>query len=164
MHRPTDSNLNRVINRSIIQIFRLFLEYGDLTDSSNLCEIIARVRPDEIYNLGAQSHVKVRRCYLDRAGVSFGATAVRLAIQGLSHYCVPRPPITQVSFEMSEYTANVDALGTLRLLNAMRTCGLEKSCRWVFVFERVRESGTGERAAAMGMGDAKRSGSVERRR
>lgn len=72
---------------------RLFLEYGDLTDSSNLCEIIARIKPHEIYNLGAQSHVKV-------------------------------------SFEMSEYTANVDALGTLRLLNAIRTCGLEKSCKF----------------------------------
>jgi GDPmannose 4,6-dehydratase len=72
---------------------RMFLEYGDLTDSSNLCEIMSRVRPHEVYNLGAQSHVKV-------------------------------------SFEMSEYTANVDALGTLRLLNAMRTCGLEKTCKF----------------------------------
>lgn len=71
----------------------MFLEYGDLTDSSNLCEIMSRVRPHEVYNLGAQSHVKV-------------------------------------SFEMSEYTANVDALGTLRLLNAMRTCGLEKTCKF----------------------------------
>jgi len=72
---------------------RLFLEYGDLTDSGNLCEIVARVRPDEVYNLAAQSHVKV-------------------------------------SFEMSEYTANVDALGTLRLLNAIRICGLEKKTRF----------------------------------
>jgi GDP-D-mannose dehydratase len=40
----------------------LFLHYGDLTDSSNLCEIIAKTRPDEVYNLGAQSHVKVCRC------------------------------------------------------------------------------------------------------
>jgi GDPmannose 4,6-dehydratase len=64
-----------------------------MTDSSNLCEIIARIKPHEIYNLAAQSHVKV-------------------------------------SFEMSEYTANVDALGTLRLLNAVRTCGLEASCRF----------------------------------
>jgi len=72
---------------------RLFLEYGDMTDSSNLCEIMARVKPHEIYNLAAQSHVKV-------------------------------------SFEMSEYTANVDALGTLRLLNAIRTVGLEKTCKF----------------------------------
>lgn len=72
---------------------RLFLVYGDLSDSSNLCEVMAKTRPDEVYNLGAQSHVKV-------------------------------------SFEMSEYTADVDGLGTLRLLNAIRTVGLEKTCRF----------------------------------
>lgn len=72
---------------------RLFLHYGDLTDSSNLCHIISVTRPDEVYNLGAQSHVKV-------------------------------------SFEMSEYTAEVDGLGTLRLMNAIRTCGLEKTTRF----------------------------------
>ena len=72
---------------------RLFLEYGDLTDSGNLCELMARIKPHEVYNLGAQSHVKV-------------------------------------SFELSEYTANVDALGVLRLLNAIRICGLEKTCRF----------------------------------
>lgn len=72
---------------------RLFLVYGDLTDSSNLFEIIAQTKPDEIYNLAAQSHVKV-------------------------------------SFEMSEYTANVDALGTLRLLNAIRACGLSSKCKF----------------------------------
>ncbi|KAL5021845.1 hypothetical protein ScPMuIL_001000 [Solemya velum] len=63
----------------------MILHYGDLTDSTNLVKIIRDVRPHEIYNLGAQSHVKV-------------------------------------SFEMAEYTANVDALGTLRLLDAIRTC------------------------------------------
>ncbi len=62
---------------------RFFLHYGDLTDSSNLVRIIQEVRPDEIYNLGAQSHVAV-------------------------------------SFEMPEYTANSDAVGTLRLLEAIR--------------------------------------------
>ena len=72
---------------------RLFLEYGDLSDSSNLFELLARIRPHELYNLAAQSHVKV-------------------------------------SFDMSEYTANVDALGTLRLLNALRACGLEKHTRF----------------------------------
>jgi GDPmannose 4,6-dehydratase len=72
---------------------RLFLHYGDMTDSSNLCSIIAKTRPDEIYNLAAQSHVKV-------------------------------------SFEMSEYTADVDGLGTLRILNAIRTCGLQKKTRF----------------------------------
>jgi len=72
---------------------RFFLHYGDLTDSTNICSILARVRPHELYNLGAQSHVKV-------------------------------------SFEMAEYTSDVDGIGTLRLLDAMRTCGLEKSCKF----------------------------------
>jgi GDPmannose 4,6-dehydratase len=72
---------------------RLFLHYGDLTDSTNLAGIVARVRPDEIYNLGAQSHVAV-------------------------------------SFQQPEYTADVDALGTLRLLEAIRAAGLEESCRF----------------------------------
>lgn len=85
----------------------LFLHYGDLTDSSNLCHIISKVRPDEVYNLGAQSHVKV-------------------------------------SFDLAEYTAEVDAIGTLRLLNAIRTCGLEKTCRFYQastseLFGKVRE-------------------------
>lgn len=71
----------------------MHLHYGDLTDSSCLVKIIAEVRPTEIYNLGAQSHVKV-------------------------------------SFDLAEYTANVDALGTLRILDAIRTCGLEKSVKF----------------------------------
>ena len=66
---------------------RLFLHYGDLTDSSRLCRLLEKIRPDEIYNLGAQSHV-------------------------------------QVSFETPEYTADVDALGALRLLDAMRETGV----------------------------------------
>lgn len=69
------------------------LHYGDLTDSSNLTRIIAEVQPDEIYNLGAQSHVAV-------------------------------------SFESPEYTADVDALGTLRMLEAVRFLGLEKKTRF----------------------------------
>lgn len=69
-----------------------FLHYGDLTDSSNICSLINKIKPTEIYNLGAQSHV-------------------------------------QVSFDCSEYTAEVDALGVLRIVNAIRTCGLEKTCR-----------------------------------
>ena len=68
---------------------RLTLHYGDLSDGSNLQRIIEQVQPDEIYNLGAQSHVAV-------------------------------------SFEAPEYTANVDALGTLRILEAVRICGLTK--------------------------------------
>jgi len=69
------------------------LHHGDLSDSTNLVYIIAQVQPSEIYNLGAQSHVKV-------------------------------------SFDMAEYTGDVDALGTLRLLDAVRTCGLQKHVRF----------------------------------
>ena len=69
------------------------LHYGDLSDSTNLVYIIAQVQPTEVYNLGAQSHVKV-------------------------------------SFEMAEYTGDVDGLGTLRLLDAIRTCGLERHVRF----------------------------------
>lgn len=71
---------------------KLKLHYGDLTDSTNLIRIVQEVQPDEIYNLGAMSHV-------------------------------------QVSFETPEYTANVDATGTLRLLEAIRILGLEKKTR-----------------------------------
>ena len=71
----------------------LYLHYGDLTDSTNCFEIVSSVRPDELYNLGAQSHVKV-------------------------------------SFEMSEYTADTDGLGTLRLLNAIRSSGLAGKTRF----------------------------------
>ncbi len=70
----------------------LHLHYGDMTDSSSLIRIIAEVRPDEIYNLAAQSHVKV-------------------------------------SFDVPEYTADVDAVGTLRLLEAIRILHMEQSCR-----------------------------------
>jgi GDPmannose 4,6-dehydratase len=69
------------------------LHYGDLTDTSNLTRIIKEVQPDEVYNLGAQSHVAV-------------------------------------SFESPEYTADVDAMGTLRLLEAIRFLGLEKKTRF----------------------------------
>jgi GDPmannose 4,6-dehydratase len=72
---------------------RLHLHYGDLTDSSNLIRIMRETRPDEVYNLGAQSHV-------------------------------------HVSFEMPEYTAQVDAVGTLRMLEAIRLLGLEKYTRF----------------------------------
>jgi len=76
-----------------VQHQRFVLHYGDLSDSSNLTRILAQVRPDEVYNLGAQSHVAV-------------------------------------SFEAPEYTADVDALGTLRLLEAIRLLGLEKTTRF----------------------------------
>ena len=71
---------------------RFFLHYGDLTDSMNITRLIKEIQPDEIYNLGAMSHVKV-------------------------------------SFESPEYTADVDALGTLRVLEAVRLLGLEKKTR-----------------------------------
>jgi GDPmannose 4,6-dehydratase len=75
------------------QHIRLTLHYGDLTDATNLIRIIQESQPDEIYNLGAQSHV-------------------------------------QVSFETPEYTANSDAVGTLRVLEAIRILGLEKKTRF----------------------------------
>jgi GDPmannose 4,6-dehydratase len=71
---------------------RFILHYGDLTDTSNITRIIQQVQPDEIYNLGAQSHVAV-------------------------------------SFEEPEYTADVDALGTLRILEAVRLLGMDKTTR-----------------------------------
>jgi GDPmannose 4,6-dehydratase len=71
---------------------KINLHYGDLTDSSSLIRIIEETQPDEIYNLGAQSHVKV-------------------------------------SFEIPEYTGQVDALGTLRVLEAVRLLGMEKKTR-----------------------------------
>jgi len=72
---------------------KFFMHYGDLTDATNLIRIIQALRPDEIYNLAAQSHVKV-------------------------------------SFESPEYTANADALGALRLLEAIRMLGLEEKTRF----------------------------------
>lgn len=77
-----DMHQNRLVN----------LHYGDMTDSSSLIRIIGDVKPDEIYNLAAQSHVKV-------------------------------------SFDVPEYTADTDAVGTLRLLEAVRILGMEKSVR-----------------------------------
>ena len=71
---------------------RFHLHYGDLGDSMSLVAVIGRIRPDEIYNLAAQSHV-------------------------------------QVSFDVPEYTANIDATGVLRILEAVRLCGLAESCR-----------------------------------
>ena len=72
---------------------RMFLHYGDLTDGSSLVRLLARIKPHEIYNLGAQSHVAV-------------------------------------SFESPEYTGNADALGTLRILEAIRLLGMEKVTRF----------------------------------
>ncbi len=72
---------------------KFILHYGDMTDSTNLIRIIQEVKPTEIYNLAAQSHV-------------------------------------QVSFDTPEYTANADAVGTLRILEAIRILGIEKTCKF----------------------------------
>merc|ERR1711957_740621 len=72
---------------------KIFLHYGDLCDATNLITIISNVRPSEIYNLGAMSHVKV-------------------------------------SFDMPEYTADCDGVGVLRMLDAVRACGMEKEIRF----------------------------------
>jgi len=76
-----------------INDLKFYLHYGDLTDSSNLTRILSETKPDEVYNLGAMSHVAV-------------------------------------SFESPEYTADVDGIGTLRLLEAMRFLGMEKTARF----------------------------------
>lgn len=72
---------------------KMKLHYGDMTDSSSLVKVISAAKPTEIYNLAAQSHVKV-------------------------------------SFDLSEYTAEVNAVGTLRLLDAIRICGLEEEVKF----------------------------------
>lgn len=71
----------------------MVLHYGDMMDGSSLTRLVSEVKPDEVYNLAAQSHVKI-------------------------------------SFELSEMTANVDGLGALRILDAIRTAGLSETCRF----------------------------------
>jgi len=91
LRRSSSFNTGRIdhlYNDSDILNKRLFLHYGDLTDSSNLNRLLEKIHPDEIYNLGAQSHVKV-------------------------------------SFEIPEYTAEVDGIGTLRFLDAIKETGLQ---------------------------------------
>lgn len=87
------SRIDHIYQDPHIENARLKLHYGDLTDTSNLTRLLAEIQPDEVYNLGAQSHVAV-------------------------------------SFESPEYTANVDAIGTLRILEAIRFLGLEKKTRF----------------------------------
>jgi len=97
IRRSSSFNTGRInhlyANPALHQEGAMKLHYGDLNDSSSLVKIIASVKPAEIYNLGAMSHVKI-------------------------------------SFDLSEYTADVDAVGTLRILDAIRTCGLEKEVRF----------------------------------
>ena len=99
MRRSSSFNTGRIEHlyldewvRDMKQKRLINLHYGDMTDSSSLIRIIQLVQPDEIYNLAAQSHVKV-------------------------------------SFDVPEYTAEADAIGTLRLLEAVRILGLEKKCK-----------------------------------
>jgi GDPmannose 4,6-dehydratase len=80
--------IDHLFNNPEIHGKKLFLHYGDLTDSSNLNRLLEKTKPDEIYNLGAQSHV-------------------------------------QVSFEVPEYTAEVDGIGVLRFLDAIKEIGLD---------------------------------------
>lgn len=87
------ARINHLYQDPHVKNVRLFLHYGDLTDSTNLIRLLQQIQPDEIYNLGAQSHVKV-------------------------------------SFETPEYTANSDALGTLRLLEAIHLLGLDKKVKF----------------------------------
>ena len=90
LSRPSSWNIEQRLGRICAFVK---IEHGDVTDSLSLREILQRVQPDEIYNLAAQSHVKV-------------------------------------SFEEPEYTANSDALGTLRLLEALRILGLGETSRF----------------------------------
>lgn len=99
IRRSSSFNTERIEHLYIDELVRdlhskrkLELHYGDMTDSSNLIRLVQQIQPDEIYNLAAQSHVKV-------------------------------------SFDLPEYTAETDAVGTLRLLEAVRICGLEKKTR-----------------------------------
>lgn len=87
------SRIDHLITDERDPLCRFFCHFGDMTDSMSLINIIQKVKPDEIYNLAAQSHVAV-------------------------------------SFEEPEYTANTDALGVLRVLEAIRISGLEKTCRF----------------------------------
>ncbi len=99
LRRASSFNTGRIEHLYIDELIKdlhsnraIKLHYGDMTDSSNLIRIIKEVEPDEIYNLAAQSHVKV-------------------------------------SFDMPEYTAQTDAVGTLRLLEALRILGMQDKCR-----------------------------------
>lgn len=87
------SRVDHIYQDPLVENSRFILHYGDLTDSLNIVRIVQQVKPDEIYNLGAQSHVAV-------------------------------------SFECPEYTADTDAIGTLRLLEAIRIAGLEKKTKF----------------------------------
>ena len=94
--------LDHIYQDPHVENSRFKLHYGDLSDTSNLTRILSDIKPDEVYNLGAQSHVAV-------------------------------------SFESPEYTADVDAIGTLRLLEAIRFLGLEKKTKF---YQALHQSST----------------------
>ena len=97
VRRASNYNTQRIehlyANRNTHQEEKMILHYGDMTDSSVLVKIISQTKPDEIYNLAAQSHVGI-------------------------------------SFDLAEYTADVDGTGTLRILDAIRTCGLQNKVKF----------------------------------
>ena len=97
LRRSSSFNTGRIehlySNTVTHEMNRMKLHYGDLTDSTNLVKLIYEIQPNEVYNLGAMSHVKI-------------------------------------SFELAEYTAEVDAVGTLRLLDAIRTCKMDDKIKF----------------------------------
>jgi GDPmannose 4,6-dehydratase len=97
LRRSSSFNTGRIehlySNTVTHEMNKMKLHYGDLTDSTNLVKLIYEIQPNEVYNLGAMSHVKI-------------------------------------SFDLAEYTAEVDAVGTLRLLDAIRTCKMEDKIRF----------------------------------
>ena len=97
LRRSSSFNTGRIehlySNTVTHEMNKMKLHYGDLTDSTNLVKLIYEIQPNEVYNLGAMSHVKI-------------------------------------SFDLAEYTAEVDAVGTLRLLDAIRTCKMENKIRF----------------------------------
>ena len=99
IRRSSSFNTERIEHLYIEELIKdlkskrqIFLHYGDMTDATNLIRLFQKIRPDEVYNLAAQSHVKV-------------------------------------SFDLPEYTAETDGIGTLRILEAVRICGLEKTTK-----------------------------------
>ncbi|CAH0385615.1 unnamed protein product [Bemisia tabaci] len=108
---------------------KMKLHYGDLTDSSCLVKLISKIRPQEIYNLAAQSHVKTIK-YDGKPATLETERPISAASSSICMSIVLSARSSeQISFDLSEYTAEVDGLGTLRLLDAVRTAGLEDSVK-----------------------------------
>ncbi len=124
-----DMKQNRLVN----------LHWGDMTDSSSLIRIIQSVQPDEIYNLAAQSHVKVSFDVPEYTAVvnlhwgdmTDSSSLIRIiqSVQPDEIYNLAAQSHVKVSFDVPEYTAEADAVGTLRMLEAVRILGLEKKTK-----------------------------------